>query len=446
LSDRFDRLLADAILGIDTLWGGDVTTPTGAARVVADTWFSDEPLPPAFTVPAAARLRATGGVAASVPDRPAIAAYLDAVDVKGAIAGLRDASGAQPGPRRDYGLGLAECLDAAWDLAMEVLGEGPPVPYERFVRAACGCDPAPSNPARTRQLLAELLARAGHNSGGAGQLQGAVDEWRRQLVVPARSLRLLSRAFVARFDHLAEENLVPYLPQFLATVPRCNITFQPVDGLPYTSSCNYVGRARKADGSPEYEATYELGSNLAISVPEFAQLVCHAVVPGHVTRLAYLQGLYVRGGLGFEATVTAMCTRGTTLAEGIAVNSLLIAHGVTEVEDLPEEDLQIAMLLAMLVQEGKSRASYLTWKEGAPQREVAAVVRNEYLMSEERADLLSRIWVRHPLVGRMYVPCFRAGMEVVADLRRRFPPEKVLPVLYGCSGLMDITTVGAALR
>src|ERR1039457_5096726 len=56
-------LIANAILGIDTLWGGDVMCPSGTGRFIADSWFSDEPLPSAYTHPAAARVRESGGVA-----------------------------------------------------------------------------------------------------------------------------------------------------------------------------------------------------------------------------------------------------------------------------------------------------------------------------------------------------------------------------------------------
>jgi hypothetical protein len=42
-----DRLVADAIIGIDTLWGGDVMHLSGTGRFIADSWFSGAPLPPA---------------------------------------------------------------------------------------------------------------------------------------------------------------------------------------------------------------------------------------------------------------------------------------------------------------------------------------------------------------------------------------------------------------
>jgi hypothetical protein len=80
-----------------------------------------------------------------------------------------------------------------------------------------------------------------------------------------------------------------------------------------------------------------------------------------------------------------------------------------------------------------------------PQPEVAAVLRRDFLVSEERADKLSGAWGRHPLLGRMYLPAYRTGTECVADLRRRYPAARLLPVLYGCGGLVDVTTVEAAL-
>jgi hypothetical protein len=209
---------------------------------------------------------------------------------------------------------------------------------------------------------------------------------------------------------------------------------------------NYIGRARKPDGTPEYEATYEINASLQISVPEFAQLVSHEVVPGHVTTSAVIQGLYVRKRLGFEATVLTMNSRGAALAEGIANNAILIAHGVTEVDELPGDDMQLGVLLALLQDDAKNQSSWLTWKEGVARKDVAETLRREYLVSEERADKLSGAWGRHPLLGRMYLPCYRAGTEAVADLRRRYPSEKVLPALYGCRGMVDVVTVRRAVE
>jgi hypothetical protein len=337
-------------------------------------------------------------------------------------------------------------LETMWDLAMEVLGKGNPVPYERCVEASTGRPPEPSKPEAKRERVAELLGRAGYSTVGAGGLLEAVDGWRQDRLVPMASVRALGAAVIAHFDRLTETNLLPYLPEELRRVPRANIEFLPIKDAWFSGSMNYIGRARQPDGSPKYEATYEINASLQMSVPEFEQLVSHEVVPGHVTTFAYLQDLWFRGKAGFEATVLTMNTRAATLFEGVANNAILIAHGVTEIEHLPDEDLQIGVLLALLQDDAKNQSSYLTWGEGMQRENVAAILRRDYLVTEERADKLSGAWGKHPLLGRMYLPAYRAGTERVAQLRRLHPPNESLPAIYGCSGPVDIVTIDEALK
>jgi hypothetical protein len=437
--------IADAILGIDTLWGGDVMNPSGTGRFIADSWFADEPLPAAYTHPAAARLRDGGGVSAKQPDTVAIDAYLAAVDVHAAIVAMAEEAKTGGRIRRAYLKGLVLCFEVMWDLAMEILGRGDAVPYERCVVASTGRPPEPSDPSAKRRRIAELLHQAGYPVDTDDRLVASADAWRQERRVPKPSIPALGAAFIARYDALAARNLVPYLPAALQAVPRANITFLPIRDAWFSGSMNYLGRARKPDGTPEYEATYEINASLEISVPEFEQLVSHEVVPGHVTTSAYCQYLYLRGKMGFEATVLTMNTRHAALSEGIANNAILIAHGVTEVEQLPDDDLQVGVLLALLQDDAKNQSSYLTWHEGLPQPDVAQVLRRDYLCSAERADKLSGAWGRHPLLGRMYLQAYRAGTERVAELRRRFPAERVLPALYGARGLVDVVTIGRVL-
>ncbi len=441
-----DLSIANAILGIDTLWGGDVMCPSGTGRFIADSWFSDEPLPAAYTHPTAARLRAAGGVTGK--DSTAVADYhremgaeiirsMDAINVEARrVGGLRGA----------YLEGLNICLTTMWELAMETTGKGNRVPYEQSVKASTGRPPEPSDPTAKRASVAELLGRAGYKSTTGAELLQAVDAWRKERISPLTCVRGLSAAVTAQFDNLSAKNLLPYLPSELAAVPRANIDFLPIKDAWFSGSMNYIGRARNTDGSPKYEATYEINASLQISFPEFEQLVSHEVVPGHVTTFAYLQNLYVRGKIGFESTVLTMNTRAATLFEGLANNAILIAHGVTEVDQLPDEDLQIGVLLALLQDDAKNQSSYLTWGEGKPQAEVAATLRRDFVVTEERADKLSGAWGRHPLLGRMYLPAYRVGTERVAQLRRIHPADRILPAIYGCSGLVDIVTIDEMLK
>jgi hypothetical protein len=442
--DQLSKYIADAVLGIDTLWGGDVMCASGTGRFIADSWYSDEPLPAAYTVASAARVRETGGVGGKTVDREAVDKYLREVNIPDAVAGVRKEAGKVGGLRGRYLLNLADCIETMWDLAMEILGKGPAVPYARSVEASTGKAPEPSKPEAKRDRVAELLGKAGYDTS-KGVLD-AVDAWRRERSSPMGSVKAMGAAVIAQFDNLSAANLMPYLPKELATVPRANIEFLPIKDAWFSGSMNYLGRARNADGTPKYEASYEINASLQISFPEFQQLVSHEVVPGHVTTFAYLQNLYARGKAGFEATVLTMNTRAATLFEGLANNAILIAHGVTEIDQLPDEDMQIGVLLALLQDDAKNQSSFLTWGEGKPQAEIAKILRRDFLVSEERADKLSGAWGRHPLLGRMYLPAYRAGTDKVAALRRKFSSERVLPAIYGCYGMVDINTVDDVLR
>ena len=81
------------------------------------------------------------------------------------------------------------------------------------------------------------------------------------------------------------------------------------------------------------------------------------------------------------------------------------------------------------------------------QREqVAATLRRDFLVTQERADKLSGAWGKHPLPGRMHLPAYRAGTEAVAQLRRLHPADEILPAIYGCSGLVDAVTIDDVLK
>ncbi len=439
------KATATAIVGIDTLWGGDVMNPSGTGRFIADSWFSDEPLPRAYKHPAAAQLRQSGGVAGRNIDVSAVDAYLKAIDIPAAIGQLNEAAGNAGQLRGAYLQGLCECLGVMWDLVQERLGRGQTVPYERCVTASTGVAPTPSDPVAKRERIAELLAKQGYRSATRVKLLAAVDAWRRERMVPKKSIAMLADACIAQFDAGAAQHLVPYLPRALRDVPRANIEFLAIENAWFSGSMNYIGRARNRDGSPQYEANYEINAALEISVPEFMQLVSHEVVPGHVTNFAWIQALYARRKLGFEATVLTMNTRGAALSEGIANNAILMAFGVTEIDELPGADLQLGTLLALLQDDAKNQSSFLTWEMHWAQDKVRGVLRNEFLCSDERADKLSGAWGRHPLLGRMYLPVYRAGTVKVAALRRKHPPAKIIPALYGALGLVDLVTIDQVL-
>jgi hypothetical protein len=439
MSLTLDRALAEAILGIDTLWGGDVMNPSGTGRFIADSWFSDEALPKSYTDKTAAAVRAAGGLSAGEVDRPAVEAYLEAVNLREALDLVAAEGSSQPGARGPFLAGLSTCLEVMWDLAMEALDRGEPVPYARSVEASTGAAPTPSNPVAKVAALTSLLDEAGYSPKGS--VLDAADAWRADRMTPAASIGALARAMIAELEAGTAAHVLPYLPTEMHCVPRANVEFMPIKDAWFSGSMNYLGRERSPDGKPLYDASYEINASLEISIPEYMHLVSHEVVPGHVMTFAYVQHLYVLGKVGFEGTMLTMNSRYSTLAEGIANNALLMAFGVTEVSDLPDRDLQIGTLLSLLQDDAKNQASYLTWNDGLAQPEVAAALRRDFLVSEERAGKLSGPWANHPILGRMYLPSYRAGTDAVADWRRKHDPAVILPALYGCNGLVDVVTI-----
>ena len=160
--DQVGRFVADAVLGIDTLWGGDVMCPSGTGRFIADSWFSDEPLPAAYTL-----LRRRGARDRRSCRQDHRSRGRRSIFARGESARCHCRSSprgrAVGGLRGQYLVGLANCLEIMWDLAMEILGKGPAVPYARCVEASTGRPPEPSKPEAKRDRVAELLNRAGYS-------------------------------------------------------------------------------------------------------------------------------------------------------------------------------------------------------------------------------------------------------------------------------------------
>ena len=124
--------------------------------------------------------------------RQAIDAYLAEVDIPGAIRGHeRQRRRGFGGLRGEYLAGLALCFEAMWDLAMEMLGKGDPVPYERCVRHPRGQAPEPSDPVRETRARGRT-ARL-RPADRRRELLAAVDAWRKAQRVPMASVERWAR-------------------------------------------------------------------------------------------------------------------------------------------------------------------------------------------------------------------------------------------------------------
>ena len=106
------------------------------------------------------------------------------MDVPRAIREVSAAARQLSGLRGAYLDGLALALQVMFDLALEGLGNGAPVAYERCVEASIGRPPSPSRPEEKRARVTDLLGRAGRRAATSAELLGAVDAWRGERLVP----------------------------------------------------------------------------------------------------------------------------------------------------------------------------------------------------------------------------------------------------------------------
>ncbi|MBI5537160.1 MAG: hypothetical protein HY898_30840 [Deltaproteobacteria bacterium] len=438
----YEQAVAGAIIAIDTLWGGDVNCRSGMGRVIADSYFSGKDLPECYTGEAADKLRKSGGVSAKQPDREAIRSYLATWKPADQIDRIvKHASTFEP-MRRSLVLALADTMRVQLDLAMELLGDGPPVAYERCVIASTG---EPAREASTKaelEQVRDLLGQLGEKvPSGSGGLLEAIDAWRGRTWVGHEGIDKANQRVISELEALVLDNFVRHLPEELKQVPRANVKFILLKEAWFSGSMNYIGRARKPDGTPEYEAEYELNASIQKSQAEFLHLVSHEVVPGHVTTFAFIQNQYHRGLLGFESTILTMNTRHSTLFEGIANAALVMAHGVRTPEELPNPEMRLGLLLSQLEDIAKNNASFYTWALKMPPEEIKRRLRSDCLASQERADKLTDAWAKHALMGRAYMPSYLFGTDLVLRLLREHGPEKMIPIFYGLRGLCDCVTI-----
>ena len=381
--------------------------------------------PPAYTHPTAAAVRESGGVSAQGA-RPR--GHRGLPRRRGRARRHRGHGGRGPpvgGLRGAYLDGLALCFEAMWDLAMEMLGEGRAGAL-RALRARLDRARRPRPPTRGRSARASpsCWRAPGHPPRSDEELLAAVDAWRASAhgpaaVDPAPSATPSSPSSTRS----PRATWCPYLPAALrARAARQHpLPAHPgrlVLGLDELPGPRPRRRRQPAVRGHLRDQRLAARSRCPSSSSSSATRSC----PGHVTTFAYLQDLYVRGEVGFEATVLTMNTRAAALFEGIANNAILIAHGVTEV-DGPARRGPADRRAARAAAGRRQEPVVVPDLEGGlrRRRRWRAVLRRDYLVSEERADKLSGAWGRHPLLGRMYLPAYRAGTERVAELRA--PPS-----------------------
>lgn len=441
--------IATAIIGVDTLWGGDVDDFSGTNRLIADSYFSDYELPPCFFDSVADRLRQSEGVLGKVVSNDDIIGFVEKFALRDCIDFITSGASAFTDAQKKYQARMGKALETMLDLALAERHIIPEVSYARLVEAGTGFAPQLFDVSGQREIISELLESLGEGpSLYDGNLLAAVDAWRKKRLVTRQHMADVNEILIPELDRAAQAKILPHLPGSFAQVPRTNVVFKPVEGAHFSGSLNYLGKERNPDGSPQYEAVYEINAEIEISKTEFDFLVAHEVVPGHVMTTALTHYLwYTKApGFGFENTIFPMCSPAATLAEGVANTALFLAHGWQSEADIPDPDMRLAYLLSVLQDYGKANISYRLHEEKMEPQTVSELTRTECLLTEERAYKLTFAWGAHPLLGKMYMPAYAVGTNVVGDLLKKYGPEKLIPVAYGARGPVDILSLTELLE
>ena len=215
IMDQVGRYVADAVLGIDTLWGGDVMCSVrhrtlhrrlvvlrrAAARRLHHACGRDACARPAASAARPSIAKPSKHICARSICRPPSPAFASEADK---IGGLRG----------QYLAGLADlparpCGTSPWRSS----ARRQPVPYERCVEASTGKPPEPSqagSQARARCRVAEprRLFRRTMADCWARSTPGAASASR-----PWPRCKALGAAVIAYFDNLSAANLLPYLAE-----------------------------------------------------------------------------------------------------------------------------------------------------------------------------------------------------------------------------------------
>lgn len=436
--------IATAIIGVDTLWGGNVDDVSGTNRFIADSYFSDYELPPCFFDVTADALRQTGGVLGKKVSNEDISAFVEKFAIREAIEFIKSGASATTEAQKKYQARMGKALEAMLDLALAQRHLGPEISYAYLVEAGTGFAPQLFDVSDLRVQIITLLETMGEGpSVHHGNLLAAVDAWRKKRLVSSHQMAAVNKILIPQLDALTIKNILPHLPSEFAKVPRANVVFKPIEGAHFSGSLNYLGKERNSDGSPNFEAVYEINAQIEISNTEFETLVAHEVVPGHVmtTSLFHYSCFTKAPGFGFESTIFPMCSPAATLSEGVANIAFLLANGWQSEVEIIDPDTRLAMLLGTMQDYGKANISYRLYQEKMEPAKVAELTRSECLLTEERAEKLTFAWGAHPLLGTMYLPAYAVGTNVVGDALKKYGAAKLIPVIYGACGPVDILSL-----
>ena len=463
LYDHQAHDIATAVIGVDTLWGGDILQESGTNHFIADSWTSEAKPPEVYWDARAQALREKGGVLGGV-DAATVSDFIGAHRLYEAASKMVTAGyNSLRKMRGDYLRRTGRALITMLDTAVAASRKSDLPSFQQRYLTGTGKEfVGKKDPADAREALRKALSKAGYDTTPSRDLRETFLAWEKGTgVVAPEDIRDGANEFIELLLDLSMKRIFKPLMESGEKIrgqasalsdARSGLEFRTIRGARFTGSLAYRG-GQDPDGRPLLRALYEYNTDHPMTESGLLHLCSHEIYPGHALNMSFIDLLSMALRLDFEATLGTMCTPAATFQEGWAENAFPLLFGsidnACEFFDGMREglgtNLRVTLANAYLESFGKHNAPALVAK-GMADEDVLEYVARECVQTDIKAGKLLR-WGKHPIMGAMYSPGYLIGTDTVREAlrRNRFMNEDDLQVArvgLHLEGLVDNVSFG----
>ena len=449
LSIGFEKDLGTLLVGVDTLWGGNVKG-SAAERFILDNWVSGKALPEIYDDPLAQELRAREGVLGNV-DTETVRTFVRKYNLRDLPDAVRGSVTSFEYFRQRFVENLVGALEVMLHTALGKQGLRSLPSFDERRRATTqesNINLVPVEPLQEQLRLA--LNKAGVDSTEKNTRDRYLAWKRERVIAPEKVGEEVQHIKDELFERLKTRFLTRYHDTFndysqLDDLTLQGHTFQTTKDKGYTGFTQYDG-GEDEQGRPLLKGLFEFNVDHPVTREKLYHLTAHEVI-AHYFSCVMRDLSYRSGWQGIETTMGTMCSPEVALEEGLAETMLYLLYGSRE-RTIKELGLGMGIELAAndLENAAKYNVGILHLREGRSIDEVKAYVAEQCLLDDALVDKMSRVWAQHPIFSPMYGPAYHYGAQVVQAAASHLSPEKVLRLGLHLDGLLDIDTFGEKVK
>lgn len=445
LQPGFDHDYATAIIGADTLWGGDVGSESGGDHFIADNFASNLELPAIYHDPLAQYLREQHG--ASPKTREAVMQFVDKYDLRDLPFQAEEQEKSGDADRKEQVSGLMHSVHLMIETAM-ARAQGTALPtFRARYESATGTDPylVPHEP--IFEELARSLIIEGKNPRTKQDVISMAYQWEKEQHIPApefktRTLESLKKLLEqTRVNILRKINFdIPGLDPHLDDIAFDGLMVNTLQNVDFTGSSIYLG-GEMPDGTPRLQANFEYNIDHPVIPLGLDHLSAHEGIPGHYLNMAIIDLMRLGGKIGIEGAIGTMCTGSTVFQEGWAQATAELLYGNRQAAHAAlGNEWRIHTAMERLQDMAKNNAAVLHQERKVPLPQLRSILAESYGLTPAIVKKMSGGWAQHPIMGPMYGPAYWVGGEKVRRAIEQVGAQRVAEVGLHTEGLVDMAT------